>query len=71
MWFGLRAAVALGFMLSLRSSEYLVVSRPVRDDQYANAALSLFLWVVDGVQRPVRVWDVAAYLPYPPAFFVT
>jgi hypothetical protein len=70
LWFGLRAALALGFLLSLRPSEYLEVSRPVRDDQYANSALAFFVWVVRDVQQFVRVWDVSSYLPSPPAFFL-
>jgi hypothetical protein len=70
LWLALRAAVALGFLLSLRPSEYLEVSRVVRDDQYANAALAFFVWIVGGVQRFVRVWDVESYLPSSPAYFL-
>ena len=65
----LRAAIALGYGLSLRPSEYLVVSRPVSDDRYVNASMSFFLW--SGWLQPINICDVALNHPGPPDVFLT
>jgi hypothetical protein len=69
LWWGLRAAIALGYGLSLRPSEYLVVSRPVDDDQYVNASQSFFLW--NGYPDPINVCDAHRYHPGQPDVFLT
>ena len=69
LWWGLSAAIALGYGLSLRPSEYLVVSRPVDGDRYVNASMSFFLWA--GHPTPVSVCTPALFPPGPPSTFLT
>jgi hypothetical protein len=41
LWWALRAAIGLGFGLSLRPNEYLLVSHPVDDDHYVQPSNGL------------------------------
>jgi hypothetical protein len=65
----LLAAMALGYGLSLRPSEYLVVSRPVDTARFVNTSMSFFQWAGSSVF--VCVCDIASYLPGPPVLFLT
>jgi hypothetical protein len=69
LWWGLRAAIALGYGLSLRPGEYLVVSRVVDDDQHVVSHLSFFLW--HGSDNLVSVCDPSLFPPGPPSVFLT
>jgi hypothetical protein len=61
--------MALGYGLSLRPSEYLVVSRAVDEARYVNSSLCFFQWPDSELFIPVGALD--DYLPGPPALFLT